>query len=56
MRLVGFGKAVLGMAAAVERLLGNHLTTGLISVPEGMLETAKREFLNYLLQSDSKIR
>ena len=55
-KVVGFGKAVLGMAAAVEKSLGNHITTGLISVPKGILETAKTMFPHYLLQSDSKIR
>lgn len=55
-RVVGFGKAVLGMAAAVDQLLGNHISTGLVSVPEGILETAKTMFPHYLLQSDSKIR
>nr|XP_004664374.2 glycerate kinase [Jaculus jaculus]XP_044992941.1 glycerate kinase [Jaculus jaculus]XP_044992942.1 glycerate kinase [Jaculus jaculus]XP_044992943.1 glycerate kinase [Jaculus jaculus] len=34
--LVGFGKAVLGMAAAAEELLGHHLVQGVISVPKGI--------------------
>lgn len=34
--LVGFGKAVLGMAAAAEDLLGQHLVQGVISVPRGI--------------------
>ena len=34
--LVGFGKAVLGMAAAAEELLGQHLVQGVISVPKGI--------------------
>ena len=54
--MVGFGKAVLGMAAAVEQLLGSHISTGLISVPKGILETAKTVFPHYLLQYGSKIR
>ncbi|KTF72870.1 hypothetical protein cypCar_00035380 [Cyprinus carpio] len=33
--LVGFGKAVLGMAAEVERIVGDHLIKGVISVPHG---------------------
>ena len=55
-RVVGFGKAVLGMAAAVEQLLGNHISTGLVSVPKGILETARTAFPHYLLQNGSKIR
>ncbi|KAL1781878.1 glycerate kinase [Sigmodon hispidus] len=47
--LVGFGKAVLGMAAAAEELLGQHLVQGVISVPKGIraaMELAgKREML-----------
>lgn len=34
--LVGFGKAVLGMAAAAEELLGQHLVQGVISIPKGI--------------------
>ncbi|XP_043934851.1 glycerate kinase [Protopterus annectens] len=36
--LVGFGKAVLGMAAAAEDILGPHLVSGVISVPYGIQE------------------
>ena len=54
--MVGFGKAVLGMATAVEQLLGDHIMSGLISAPKGILETAKRTFPHYLPSSDSKIR
>uniref|UniRef100_A0A7N8XCU5 Glycerate kinase n=1 Tax=Mastacembelus armatus TaxID=205130 RepID=A0A7N8XCU5_9TELE len=32
LHLVGFGKAVLGMAAEVERIMGDHLVKGVISV------------------------
>ena len=54
--MVGFGKAVLGMAAAVEKLLGEHITTGMISVPKGILETAAEKFPQHLLSDRSKIR
>ncbi|KAG8535209.1 hypothetical protein GDO81_029181 [Engystomops pustulosus] len=40
--LVGCGKAVLGMAAAVEQIIGSHLVEGVISIPRGM-EKSLRE-------------
>uniref|UniRef100_A0A8C3YK68 Glycerate kinase n=1 Tax=Catagonus wagneri TaxID=51154 RepID=A0A8C3YK68_9CETA len=40
--LVGFGKAVLGMAAAAEELLGQHLVQGVISVPRGIRAAMER--------------
>ncbi|XP_053324904.1 glycerate kinase [Spea bombifrons] len=47
--LVGFGKAVLGMTAAVEQIVGNHILQGVISIPRGMEESlrvaGKREML-----------
>nr|CAD7394099.1 unnamed protein product [Timema cristinae] len=45
--LVGFGKAVLGMASEVERTLGEHLVKGIVSVPVGILNTLhdKKEML-----------
>lgn len=39
--LVGFGKAVLGMAAVAEDILGGYLTQGIISVPQGIQETLR---------------
>lgn len=36
--LVGFGKAVLGMAIQVEKALGDRLVSGIISVPVGTKE------------------
>lgn len=54
--MVGFGKAVLGMATAVERLLGDHITAGLVSVPVGILKAASKMFPNHIPHSDSKIR
>lgn len=40
--LVGFGKAVLGMAAAAERILGDHLVRGVVSVPHGIQEALRQ--------------
>ncbi|KAL9706808.1 hypothetical protein quinque_010326 [Culex quinquefasciatus] len=41
--LVGFGKAVLGMAVQMERILGDRLTSGCISIPVGTLERFRGE-------------
>ncbi|XP_006876112.1 PREDICTED: glycerate kinase [Chrysochloris asiatica] len=40
--MVGFGKAVLGMAAAAEELLSQHLVQGVISVPKGIRAAVER--------------
>ncbi|XP_026852853.2 glycerate kinase [Electrophorus electricus] len=57
LHLVGFGKAVLGMAAEAERLVGDHLVRGLISVPHGVQETLQHHGkLNMLLKSSSRIK
>lgn len=40
--LVGFGKAVLGMAAETERIVGDHLVKGIISVPHGIQQTLRQ--------------
>lgn len=42
LHVVGFGKAVLGMAAEVERILGDHLVRGVISVPQGIQQTLQQ--------------
>ncbi|XP_044732833.1 glycerate kinase [Chrysoperla carnea] len=42
--VVGFGKAVLGMALSLEKTLGETLKAGIISVPVGILNTIKTEF------------
>lgn len=34
--VVGFGKATLGMARAVEDILGEHIVKGIISIPRGL--------------------
>ncbi|NXY25064.1 GLCTK kinase, partial [Atrichornis clamosus] len=55
--LVGFGKAVLGMAAAAEEILGDHLTRGIISVPLGIQESLQRAGMQeMLLKPHSKIQ
>ncbi|NXH88120.1 GLCTK kinase, partial [Edolisoma coerulescens] len=55
--LVGFGKAVLGMAAAVEEILGDHLTRGIINVPLGIQESLQRAGMQeMLLKPHSKIQ
>ncbi|KAJ9578723.1 hypothetical protein L9F63_005085 [Diploptera punctata] len=39
--IIGFGKAVLGMAYEAEKIFGEHLISGIISVPEGIMDTLK---------------
>ena len=39
--VVGFGKAVLGMARVVEDILGDHIRKGILSIPVG----AKDDYL-----------
>lgn len=45
--LVGFGKAVLGMAAAAEDIFGDYLVRGVISVPQGIQETLQHTGRRY---------
>ncbi|TSM36144.1 Glycerate kinase [Bagarius yarrelli] len=56
LHLVGFGKAVLGMAAEAERIVGDHLVQGIISVPHGIQETLQHHKRNMLLDPSSKIK
>lgn len=42
LHLVGFGKAVLGMATEAERIVGDHLVDGVISVPHGIQQTLRQ--------------
>ncbi|XP_059505738.1 glycerate kinase [Stegostoma tigrinum] len=55
--LVGFGKAVLGMAAVMEEILGDHLLQGAISIPLGiqriLCEAGKEDML---LKPNTKIQ
>lgn len=39
--LVGFGKAVLGMAVEIEKFLGGQLQSGILSIPCGTIEKFK---------------
>lgn len=39
--VVGFGKAVIGMARAVDEVLGKNIVKGVISVPLGIQNTFK---------------
>ncbi|MFT7804438.1 glycerate kinase [Arapaima gigas] len=56
LHLVGFGKAVLGMAAEAERIVGDHLVQGVISVPHGIQETLRKHGKGHmLLQQNSRI-
>ncbi|NWZ32619.1 GLCTK kinase, partial [Asarcornis scutulata] len=55
--LVGFGKAVLGMAAAAEDILGDHLIRGIVSVPLGIQESLQRAGMQeMLLKPHSRIQ
>ncbi|KAM6121413.1 glycerate kinase [Pterocles gutturalis] len=55
--LVGFGKAVLGMAVAAEEILGDHLIRGIINVPLGIQESLQRAGMQeMLLKPHSKIQ
>ncbi|KFZ55498.1 Glycerate kinase, partial [Antrostomus carolinensis] len=55
--LVGFGKAVLGMATAAEEILGDHLVRGIINVPLGIQESLQQEGMQeMLLKPHSKIQ
>ena len=54
--MVAFGKAVLGMVAAVEGIIGEHIVGGVASVPVGTMETARTHFPHYLPPETSKVR
>ncbi|KAM4612733.1 glycerate kinase isoform 2-T2 [Polymixia lowei] len=53
LHLVGFGKAVLGMAAEAERIVGDHLVKGVISVPHGIQETLRQHGKDRMLLKDN---
>nr|KAG5697070.1 hypothetical protein BaRGS_001986 [Batillaria attramentaria] len=55
--VVGFGKAVMGMARAVEQILGDHIVSGILSVPRGQTESLQQKGRgDLLLQPETKIR
>ncbi|XP_057702755.1 glycerate kinase isoform X2 [Corythoichthys intestinalis] len=55
--VVGFGKAVLGMATEAERIVGEHLVDGVISVPHGIQQTLREHGKHHLLlKENSRIR
>ncbi|KAM7422792.1 hypothetical protein PAMA_010707 [Pampus argenteus] len=57
LHLVGFGKAVLGMAAEAERIMGDHLVKGVISVPHGIQKTLQQHGKDHLLlKENSRIK
>ena len=43
MKVVAFGKAVLGMVDALESILGDHIIGGVASVPSGAVNTHKEK-------------
>ncbi|XP_044071658.1 glycerate kinase isoform X2 [Siniperca chuatsi] len=53
LHLVGFGKAVLGMAAEAERIMGDHLVKGVISVPHGIQQTLQQHGKHHLLLKEN---
>lgn len=55
-KVVAFGKAVLGMVAAVERILGNHITEGVVSVPIGAVKAARRFYPHHIPRVNKMIR
>ena len=55
-RVVAFGKAVLGMVAAVESILQDHLVEGVASIPVGAMETARKHYPHHVPSSDSPVK
>eukprot|EP00040_Diaphanoeca_grandis_P018772 m.98793 g.98793 ORF g.98793 m.98793 type:complete len:461 (-) comp27097_c0_seq2:36-1418(-) len=54
-RVYGFGKAVIGMVAAVDELLGDHVADGLVSIPKGTITTMQANHPEFLPKQTSKI-
>ncbi|XP_058449138.1 glycerate kinase [Malaya genurostris] len=53
--LVGFGKAVLGMAVQLEKVLGDRLHSGIISIPVGTLERFEHDE-DFKLNSSTRLK
>ncbi|KAI8781617.1 glycerate kinase [Biomphalaria glabrata] len=55
--IVGFGNSVLGMARVVEDMLGEHVVTGIISIPSGLKqETVKAHDNDRFLSLKTKLQ
>lgn len=39
--IIGFGKAVCGMCRAVQQLAGDHVVSGVLSIPTGLVNDLK---------------
>ena len=55
-KVIAFGKAVLGMVSAVEDVVGSHITEGIASVPVGSLEVARQAFPKCVPKEGSNVR
>lgn len=53
--VIGFGKAVLGMAVQLEKILGTALTSGIATVPDGIFEQFA-SLPEFLPSASSRIR
>lgn len=53
--VVAFGKAVLGMTVAIERILGDYMKEGIATVPVGIFDCFKDNKL-YKISNNTKIR
>nr|CAB3264812.1 glycerate kinase-like [Phallusia mammillata] len=55
--VIGFGKAVCGMCRALQQIIGDHIVSGVISVPSGLPNNLRKNQKSYLLPlDDGKIK
>jgi len=47
--LVGFGKAVCGMCRVFQDILGEHIVSGALSIPQGMTNDLEKAGKRYIL-------